>query len=54
MLEADAKKLRELEKHIQRLEHMVMLLQKRVDYHERDRQRIRNDLNQIAGVIRRL
>ncbi len=53
MSDVDAKKIQQLESNLQRLERLVMQLTQRVNYLERERQRIKNDISYIAGVLRR-
>ncbi len=53
MSDVDAKKIQQLESNLQRLERLVMQLTQRVNYLERERQRIKNDISTIVGVIRR-
>lgn len=53
MSDVDAKKIQQLESNLKRLEQMVLQLSNRVNYLERERQRIKNDVSQIAGYIRR-
>lgn len=52
MSDVDAKKIQQLESNLQRLERLVLQLTRRVDYLERERQRIKNDISQIVGVLR--
>lgn len=52
MSDVDAKKIQQLESNIKRLELLVLQLTRRVDYLERERQRIKNDVSQIVGVLR--
>lgn len=49
----DVRKIKQLEDQVKRLEDMVKRLAARVDYHDRERQRIKNDLSQVAGYLRR-
>lgn len=52
MSDVDAKKIQQLESNLQRLERLVVQLTQRVNYLERERQRIKNDITQIAVVLR--
>ena len=52
MQTADAKKIQQLESSVRRLEQMVMQLSNRVDYLERERQRVKNDINQLYSSLR--
>jgi outer membrane murein-binding lipoprotein Lpp len=49
----DAKKVKELEAQLKRLEMIVQRLATKVDYLERERQRIKTDVSHIASVLRR-
>lgn len=46
-------KIRELENKIARLEAIVAQLVKRVEFHERERLRVKSDISNIASAIRR-
>lgn len=47
------RKIKDLEDKIKRLEAMVARLASRVDYHERERQRLKSDVNLIYGALRK-
>jgi hypothetical protein len=49
----DAKKIAELESQLKRLEQIVQRLAVKVDYLERERQRIKTDVSHIASVLRK-
>lgn len=49
----DAKKMAELEAQLKRLENIVQRLTIKVEYLERERQRIKTDVSHIASVLRR-
>ena len=53
MSDVDAKKMQKLESDVKRLERLVSQLTQRVNYLERERQRIKSDVGQIAGYINR-
>jgi hypothetical protein len=50
---AEQKKIKELEDKIRNLELMFSKLASRVEYHEREKQRMKTDINHIASVLRR-
>jgi predicted RNase H-like nuclease (RuvC/YqgF family) len=52
MAEQD-KKLKDIEDKIKRLEAIVSRLASRVEYHERERQRLKTDLNMIYNALRK-
>jgi hypothetical protein len=49
----DAKKISELDAQLKRLENIVQRLTIKVEYLERERQRIKTDVSHIASVLRR-
>ncbi len=49
----DAKKIAELDAQLKRLESIVQRLAIKVDYLERERQRIKTDVSHIASILRR-
>jgi hypothetical protein len=53
MSDADVKKILQLEQTVKRLEFQVAQLAQRVNYFERERQRIKTDINHIAGILRK-
>lgn len=52
MIDPDAKKIQQLESTVRRLEQIVMNLAQRVDYLDRERQRLKNEITQIYGSLR--
>jgi archaellum component FlaC len=53
MLDVDVKRLLQLEQTVKRLEFQVAQLTQKVNYFERERQRIKTDINHIAGILRK-
>jgi prefoldin subunit 5 len=53
MSDLDAKKVRELEDKVRRLEETMRRLTQRVEFFERERQRIKTDINTISNVLRK-
>ena len=52
-MSGDVLKIRSLETQVKRLEELVKRLTARVDYLERERLRIKNDISYISSVIRK-
>ena len=46
-------KIRELEQKVKRLEELVQRLATRLEFHERERLRVKNDISQISSSLRR-
>jgi peptidoglycan hydrolase CwlO-like protein len=53
MTDEHEKKFRDLEKQIMRLESVVDQLRKRIDYLDRERQRTKSDVHEIASHLRK-
>lgn len=53
MSDEQDKKYRDLEKQIMRLERIVEQLAKRIDYLDRERQRTKSDVHEIASHLRK-
>lgn len=53
MQEVDVRKFRELEKTVMRLEDIIKRLEQRVEYLERERLRIKNDIQQLSSSVRK-
>jgi hypothetical protein len=49
----EQKKIKELEDRIRKLEMMFSKLASKVEYHDREKQRLKTDINHIASVLRR-
>lgn len=49
----EARKIKDLEDKIKRLEAIILKLSSRVDYQDRERQRVRSDINYIYGFLRK-
>jgi hypothetical protein len=53
MLDPDGAKIRNLETRVKRLEEIVRRMSQQIDYFERERQRIKTDINTISTVLRK-
>jgi hypothetical protein len=49
----EQKKIKALEDKIKILENVVSKIAARVEYHDRERQRMKSDINTIAGALRK-
>jgi len=49
----EQKKIKDLEERIKKLEMLFSKLASRVEYHDREKQRLKNDVNHIVSVLRK-
>jgi hypothetical protein len=53
MLDPEVKKVRDLETRVKRLEEVIRRMSQQIDYFERERQRMKTDINTISNVLRK-